>query len=91
MTMNVKSLYAYYPRSSGRTLSLLTLQRELKRVQSELRAVQQKQKRMHRMLQPKKRESPLTYTDRKLVEKRLQELADQHEMRVRMADKVHFR
>lgn len=88
MIMNVKSLPTYYPRTSKRVVSLLSLQQELKRVKSELRQLQFRQRKMHlQLMNQKKKEPTLTYEDRTLVEKRLKELAEQHEMRVRMAEK----
>ena len=43
---------------------------------------------MHlQLMNQKKKEPELRYDDRTLVEKRLQELADQHEMRVRIAER----
>ncbi len=88
MIMNVKSLPTYYPRTSRGVLTLVSLQEELKRVKSELRQLQLRQRKMHlQLMNQKKKEPTLTYEDRTLVEKRLKELADQHEMRVRMAEK----
>jgi hypothetical protein len=88
MIMNVKSLPQYYPRTSRGVVTLISLQEELKRVKSELRQLQLRQRKMHlQLMKQKKKEPELTYNDRTLVEKRLKELADQHEMRVRMAEK----
>lgn len=88
MIMNVKSLPTYYPRTSKGVVSLISLQEELKRVKSELRQLQFRQRKMHlQLMAQKKKEPELTYDDRTLVEKRLQELAEQHEMRVNMAEK----
>jgi hypothetical protein len=88
MIMNVKSLPTYYPRTSKGVVSLLSLQEELKRVKTELRQLQLRQRKMHlQLMNQKKKEPELRYDDRTLVEKRLKELADQHEMRVRMAEK----
>jgi hypothetical protein len=87
--MNVKSLPKYYPRTSRGVVSLLSLQEELKRVKSELRQLQLRQRKMHlQLMKQKKKEPTLTYDDRTLVEKRLKELSDQHEMRVRMAERL---
>ena len=86
--MNVKSLPTYYPRTSKGVVSLVFLQEELKRVKSKLRQLQLLQRKMHvQLMAQKKKEPTLTYDDRTLVDKRLQELTDQHEMRVRMAEK----
>lgn len=88
MIMNVKSLPKYYPRTSKGVVSLLSLQEELKRVKTELRQLQFRQRKMHlQLMNQKKKEPTLTYDDRTLVEQRLKELADQHEMRVKMAEK----
>ena len=88
MIMNVKSLPRYYPRTLRGVVSLVFLQEELKRVKSELRQLQLRQRKMHlQLMNQKKKEPELRYDDRTLVEKRLQELADQHEMRVRIAER----
>ncbi len=88
MIMNVKSLPTYYPRTSRGVLTLVSLQEELKRVKSKLRQLQLRQRKMHlQLMNQKKKEPTLTYDDRTLVEKRLKELADQHEMRVNLSDR----
>jgi hypothetical protein len=88
MIMNVKSLPKYYPRTSKGVVSLISLQEELQRVKTELRQLQLRQRKMHlQLMKQKKKEPELAYDDRTLVEKRLKELSDQHEMRIHLSDR----
>lgn len=85
--MNVKSLPQYYPRRSRGVVSLFSLQEELKRVKLELRILHVRQRKMHVHVMNQKKEPTLTYDNRALVEQRLKELADQYEMRIKMAER----